>query len=144
MERGLLWLPLLVAFFWLAWAGWNEYQKIEAYKNWAENFDQAKYDIYAVLGQKGKMITWGKPTRGEPVETESFSLDEVEAINLLVADKLVTSEDKPRKGKPYLEFVLAEEKQRIKIPFTDVSLANKWQNYLQKLQRELDGNVVNQ
>ncbi|MEO1466231.1 MAG: hypothetical protein AAFR89_08365, partial [Cyanobacteria bacterium J06633_1] len=81
MERGLLWLPLLVAFFWLAWSGWNEYQKLEAYKVWAENFDNAKFDIYAVLGKKAQQITWGKPTRKGMVELKSFSLDNVEDIN---------------------------------------------------------------
>ena len=63
MERGLLWLPLLVAFFGLAWSGWNEYQKIEFYKQWAEKFERHKYDIYAVLGQQGDRLTWGQPTR---------------------------------------------------------------------------------
>ncbi len=53
MTRGLIWLPLLAIFIGLAWAGWNEYQKLEAYRAWAEQFDRAKYDIYAVLGQKG-------------------------------------------------------------------------------------------
>ena len=50
MERGLLWLPLLAVFFWLAWSGWNEYQKVEAYRRWAADYDKAKYDLYAVLG----------------------------------------------------------------------------------------------
>ena len=59
MERGLLWLPLLVVFIWLAWSGWNEYQKVEAYKIWAANFDNAKFDIYSVLGVKERQITWG-------------------------------------------------------------------------------------
>ncbi|MCF3606421.1 hypothetical protein L2E81_07160 [Planktothrix agardhii 1033] len=35
MERGLLWLPLLAIFIGLAWSGWNEYQKLEAYQAWA-------------------------------------------------------------------------------------------------------------
>lgn len=60
MEYGLLWLPLLIIFFWLAWSGKNEYQKLEAYRQWAENFDQTKYDIYAIIGVKQKQITWGK------------------------------------------------------------------------------------
>ena len=47
MERGLLWLPLLVMFCWLAWAGWNEYQKIESYKLWASQFERHKSDISA-------------------------------------------------------------------------------------------------
>lgn len=56
MEHGLLWLPLLAAFFWLAWQGSQEYQKIEAYRTWAEQFDKAKYDIYAVLGKKVTLL----------------------------------------------------------------------------------------
>ena len=72
MERGLLWLPLLVAFIWLAWSGWNEYQKLEAYKVWAEEFDNAKFDIYAVLGKKERQVTWGKPTRKGMVDLKSF------------------------------------------------------------------------
>lgn len=59
MERGLLWLPLLAVFIWLAWQGWNEYQKVEAYQNWAKHFERAKYDIYAVLAQNGSNLTWG-------------------------------------------------------------------------------------
>ena len=54
MERGLLWLPLLFAFFWLAWQGSREFKKVQAYQEWALSFDKAKYDIYAVLGQKDK------------------------------------------------------------------------------------------
>ncbi|HEY9736368.1 MAG TPA: hypothetical protein V6D06_08800, partial [Trichocoleus sp.] len=82
MERGLLWLPLLAVFIGLAWAGWNEYQKVEAYKLWAQQFERAKYDIFAVMGQSGSQLTWGKPTRRDPIELESLSLDSVSQINL--------------------------------------------------------------
>jgi hypothetical protein len=41
MERGLLWTPLLILFIWLAWSGWNEYQKVEIYREWAENFESS-------------------------------------------------------------------------------------------------------
>jgi hypothetical protein len=133
MERGLLWLPLLVAFFWLAWSGWNEYQKLEAYKIWAADFDNAKFDIYAVLGRKEGQITWGKPTRKGMIELESFSLDEVEQINLLVSDRFVDVdlENLPNKGKPSLEFDLNNQTS-IRIPFTDILLAAKWRNYLRE------------
>jgi hypothetical protein len=133
MERGLLWLPLLVAFFWLAWSGWNEYQKLEAYKIWAADFDNAKFDIYAVLGRKEGQITWGKPTRKGMIELESFSLDEVERINLLVSDRLVDVdlENLPNKGKPSLEFDLNNQTS-IRIPFTAILLAAKWRNYLRE------------
>jgi hypothetical protein len=131
MERGLLWLPLLVVFIWLAWSGWNEYQKLEAYKVWAEDFDNAKFDIYAVLGKKERQLTWGKPTRRGMIGLKSFSLDEVNQIKLLVSDRIVdlNAENLPSKGKPFLEFDLKNQ-EVIRIPFTDILLATKWHKYL--------------
>ncbi len=130
MERGLLWLPLLALFIGLAWAGWNEYQKLEAYNRWAEGFDKAKYDIYAVLGQKGKEITWGKPTRQEPVEVQQFSLQDVTGMRLLVNEGVVDWENPPSKGSAMLEFELEGDRASIRIPFTDPTLAAKWGKYL--------------
>ena len=140
MARGLLWLPLLVAFIWLTWSGWNEYQKLEAYKIWAEDFDNAKFDIYSVLGKKSDRVTWGKPTRKGMVELQTFSLDDVEEINLIVNSESynITSlqetdiEELPRRGKTALKFNFADRQPSIKIPFTDISLAAKWCEYLQK------------
>ncbi|MBR8829015.1 MAG: hypothetical protein DSM107014_14135 [Gomphosphaeria aponina SAG 52.96 = DSM 107014] len=132
MERGLLWLPLLVTFFWLAWSGKNEYEKVEAYRIWAEQFEQAKYDIYAVLGITGEVITWGKPTRSGPVNLQSFSLKNVQTIRLLVANQPVNLEEPPSKGSTVLEFILRDDAPSIKIPFTEISLAAKWGKYLQE------------
>ena len=133
MERGLLWLPLLLTFIWLAWSGWNEYQKLEAYKVWAEDFDNAKFDIYAVLGRKGDRLVWGKPTRKGMVELKSFSLQKIERIELLTGDRVIDAdlENLPNKGKPSLEFK-AENNESFRVPFTDLSLAAKWCNYLRK------------
>ena len=139
MSRGLLWLPLLLAFIWLTWSGWNEYQKLEAYKIWAADFDNAKFDIYAVLGKKNRHVTWGKPTRKGMVELQSFSLDDVKAIDLLVGDKTydrgalqaLEIDDLPTKGKTALEFHFIDRQPSLKVPFTDISLAAKWCAYLQ-------------
>ncbi|MCJ8279939.1 MAG: hypothetical protein MJK14_08475 [Rivularia sp. ALOHA_DT_140] len=138
MERGLLWLTLLVAFFWLAWQGSREYQKVEAYRIWAENFDRAKYDIYAVLAQKENDITWGKPTVKGIIDLETFSLDKVSNINLLIDDEPIDIEKLPRKGKKIeLEFVFSETShQEIRVPFTEIPLAGEWGKFLQgELQR---------
>ena len=137
MERGLLWLPLLATFFWLAWSGWNEYQKIEAYRNWATQFERAKYDIYAVLAQKGSDLTWGKPTRQGPVNLETFSLKDVQSLRLLVDDQAVNLETPPEKGRAIaLEFLFREPAASIRVPFTEIPLAAEWGKYLQKeLQR---------
>jgi hypothetical protein len=133
MIHGLLWLPLLFAFFWLAWSGWNEYQKIEAYRLWAGNFERAKYDIYSVLGQKDSDLTWGKPTRKGPIDLQTFSLKDVQSINLLVDDKIVSLEQLPNKGRAIaIEFILSQSTPSIKVPFTEIPLAGEWCKFLQK------------
>jgi len=133
MERGLLWLPLLGVFIWLAWAGWNEYQKVEAYRRWAEQFERAKYDIYAVLGQQGSDLTWGQPTSRGPINVATFSLKEVQAIRLIVNDQPVNLDALPQKGRSILlEFALPSPAPPIRIPFTDVTLAADWGRRLQK------------
>ena len=131
MERGLLWLPLLVVFFWLVISGKREYQKVEVYKVWAEQFDNAKYDIYAVLGKKGDLITWGKPTPKGIINENIFSLSTVEKINVTIKNKLVDYDNLPVKGDANLQF-LCSDNEIINIPFTDINLAIKWLNYLQK------------
>ncbi|MEA5616428.1 hypothetical protein VB711_01035 [Cronbergia sp. UHCC 0137] len=137
MERGLLWLPLLVAFFWLAWQGSKEYQKVEAYRIWAEQFERAKYDIYAVLAQKGNDITWGKPTTTGITELETFSLLDVEEIRFLINGNLVDIENPPLKGqKIELEFLLNNSKS-IHVPFTEIPLAAQWGEFLQKTLKNL-------
>ena len=131
MERGLLWLPLLAVFIWLAWMGQTEYQKLEAYRHWAEQFERSKYDIYAVLGQKETTLTWGKPTRSGPVGLQSFSLAEIAQIRLLVNQQPVSLDSPPSKGSASLEFIRTQTAEAIQIPFTEVELAVQWGQYLQ-------------
>ena len=59
---------------------------------WIRQFDRAKYDIYAVLLLKGDLLTWGKPTKSQPVRIQTFSLKEVENICLLVDQRPVDLE----------------------------------------------------
>lgn len=140
MVRGLLWLPLLAVFIGLAWAGWNEFQKLEAYRLWAQQFEHAKYDIYAVLGQQGSDLTWGKPTRSEPINVQTFSLQQVQAICLRINEQVVdlvelrnVSENSDMaKGQIFLEFRLLNSDAMIRIPFTDRSIAIRWGKHLQQ------------
>ncbi|RUT08198.1 hypothetical protein DSM106972_013660 [Dulcicalothrix desertica PCC 7102] len=134
MERGLLWLPLLFAFFWLAWQGSREFKKVQAYETWASQFDKAKYDIYAVLGQKDSNITWGKPTPKGLINLETFSLKDVVNIQLLVNGNKVDIEQPPQRGRSIeLEFNFSEPTKSVRVPFTEVPLAAKWCQYLQKV-----------
>jgi hypothetical protein len=127
MERGLMWLPLLGIFTWLARAGYNEYQKLEAYRRWAVGFDRCKYDIYAVMGLKDRQISWGKPTKTEPKDLQIFNLDRVSQIQLFVDDRQIDSTNLPARGnKINLHFQFAAEGEAIDIPFTEVPLAAEW------------------
>jgi hypothetical protein len=131
MERGLMWLPLLGAFIWLARAGANEYQKLEAYKLWAVGFDRYKYDIYSVIGLKGRELSWGKPTKKEPKDLQTFSLDRVKQIQLVVDNKLIDLDDLPTSGKSInLQFQLTDTADTIEIPFTEIPMASEWTKFL--------------
>ena len=131
MARGLMWLPLLVIFFGLAWAGWNEYHKLEAYKVWAAQFERAKSDIYAVLGQQGSLLTWGLPTRNGMVDTAVLDLVNVEKLSIEVDNNSVDPDHLPEKGRFSLGFTL-KGGTRESIPFTDGDIARRWFEFLSK------------
>jgi hypothetical protein len=134
MERGLIWLPLLGLFIWLAWQGRKEFQKVEAYQNWAKQFEKSKYDIYGVLGQIGSELTWGKPTPTGPIDLKTFSLTQVQEICLIVDEKLVEIERPPTKGKTIaLEFVMQDSQASVRVPFTEIPIAAEWGKYLRQL-----------
>jgi hypothetical protein len=133
MERGLMWLPLLGAFIWLARAGANEYQKLEAYKRWAVGFDRYKYDIYSVIGIKGRELSWGKPTKKEPKDLQTFSLDRVKQIQLVVDNQQIDLDNLPTGGKNInLQFQLTDTANMIDIPFTEVLMASEWAKFLRE------------
>ena len=136
MVRGLLWLPLLAVFIWLAWAGWNEYKKLEAYRVWAEQFERAKYDIYSVLGQQGSELTWGKPTRHGPVLVQTFSLLQVRSIQLIVNGQAtdltsLTSLTSKESGDRTIALAFELPNTTVQIPFTERALAVQWGQFLQ-------------
>lgn len=132
MTRGLVWLSLLIVITVLFWVGWREYQKVEGYRIWSQQFDKAKYDIYAVMGLKDGKITWGKPTPKGIVGLETFSLEDVKNIELKVGDLTVNTNNLPSeksKDTPQLTFN-TEENKVIQIPFTELELAAQWQQFL--------------
>jgi len=132
MERGLLWLPLLAVFVGLTWAGWNEYQKLQAYERWAVQFERSKYDVRAVLGQRGMELTWGQPTRRGPVALAHLPLTAVTALVLEADGDIVDpAQPLPSAQRPGLRFALNDGSPDVSIPFTDIELAWAWFNHLQ-------------
>ncbi|MEM9001884.1 MAG: hypothetical protein AAGE59_00010 [Cyanobacteria bacterium P01_F01_bin.86] len=138
MERGILWLPLLGVFVWLAWAGWNEYRKLEAYKVWAADFERCKYDVYAALGQAGDQLVWGCPTRRGLDQIQQVSLYSIKTIELY-RGKNPPKDDVglPRGCEICLQLTLDTGSIRA-IPFTDLELATRWQKQLQSLLESLE------
>lgn len=131
MTRGLLWLPLLAVFIGLAWAGWSEYQKLESYKVWAQSFDHAKYDIYAVLGLKGNILVWGKPTRRGPIELQQCWLMDIDDVRVISDEQPVDWDSPPERAKAVnLQFQMKDD-SAIDIPFTEVDLAIQWARFIQ-------------
>ena len=132
MVHGLLWLPLLVFFIWITWAGWNEYQKVETYQQWASQFERAKYDIYAALGQTGQTLTWGLPTRQGIIDAQSIQLNHVRSVELFNKDEdafkqAVTGSAK--KSEAVIQLTL-DDGNRPQIPFTDADVAQQWHRFL--------------
>ncbi|EKV02284.1 hypothetical protein Lepto7375DRAFT_4507 [Leptolyngbya sp. PCC 7375] len=132
MIHGLLWLPLLIFFFWITWAGWNEYKKVETYKQWATQFERAKYDIYAALGQVERTLTWGLPTRQGVIDLQTIQFDQIRTIDLLIqGDDAFTQAVKgtAKKSEAVIQLNLQDGKTP-QIPFTDVELAKQWHGFL--------------
>jgi hypothetical protein len=137
MERGLMWLPILGAFVWLARAGADEYHKLEVYKRWAVGFDRCKYDIYAVLGLKDREISWGKPHKKELKEIHTFSLDRVQQVQLVVDNKAIplqqyagNFDNLAVSGNRASIQLLLDASEVVNIPFTEVSMAAEWVEFL--------------
>jgi len=134
MERGILWLPLLGAFIWLAWAGKKEYQKVQAYELWAKDFERHKYDIYAVLGQQGDRLTWGIPTSTVPVNLKTIDFEEIHTIQLKIDQKLY--QEIPRNltnnltSKPKKIAIELNSDPNLSIPFSDLEISYNWYKYL--------------
>ena len=140
MARGLAWLVFLAIFMGLAWAGWDEFQKLQAYERWATDFDRAKYDIRAILGQKGQQLTWGKPSRQGIRDSQSILLSTVSAVQLLINGEIADPLDPPAGKQIELE-LLCKDQENCKIPFTDSEIAIKWG---QALTIDLQNTVTNE
>ena len=130
MTRGLLWLPLLILFIGLAWAGWNEYQKVESYQAWATQFERAKYDIYAALGQAGDRLTWGVPTRRGPIELQTVMLSQINRLELQVKAQPQPL-DQPLAVTGAATITLWDQGgSTYQIRFTDAAIAYDWACFL--------------
>ena len=136
MIQGLLWLPLLMVFFALAWAGKREFKKIEVYRQWSSSFSNAKYDIYSVLGVKEEVLVWGKPTYKGIVEEQTIPLNQITDVKLISQGKIVNLTDINLTGSASISLSL-KNGDSIVIPFTQISLAAQWARDIEEKIKEL-------
>ena len=133
MERGLLWLPLLVLFFGLAWAGWNEYQKVQGYSAWAKQYEKSKYDVLAALGYRKGELSWGKPIRKGLEDRQVMSIAALKGVQLRIDGTIADLEMLPDSGKIIaLELLPIDGNGVIQIPFVGIDLAAEWTSYLKQ------------
>ena len=133
MERGLLWLPLLVLFFGLAWAGWNEYQKVQGYSAWAKQYEKSKYDVLAALGYRKGELSWGKPIRKGLEDRQVMSITALKGVQLRIDGTIANLEALPDSGKIIaLELLPIDGNGVIQIPFVGIDLAAEWTSYLKQ------------
>lgn len=126
MIHGLMWFPLLAVFIALAWAGWNEYQKVETYRLWAMGAERAKYDIRAAVIQKNRTLIWGTPSREGILSQQTLSLDTIKSVDVHVDGAVVAFDNPPHKGSSVI-LKLGDAGEAPKaIPFTDIDLAIQW------------------
>lgn len=144
MERGLLWLPLLLLFIGLAGAGWNEFQKVESFRRWAQSFRYSKYDLYTVLGLGDHSLAIGKPSRRGPVELQHVALGDIQSVQLWLDGQpqvLDSAEQEaalaarsPQSQAIALTLKNERSGETLQIPFTQLDLAIDW---TLRLKREL-------
>lgn len=126
MIHGLMWFPLLAVFIGLAWAGWNEYQKVETYREWATGAERAKYDIRAALIQKDGVLIWGTPSRSGILDQQTMAVTTIEQLKVKVDDVAISLDSPPTKGSRIMLELVDIKQDVFAIPFTDIDLASQW------------------
>ena len=126
MIHGLMWFPLLAVFIALAWAGWNEYQKVEAYRVWATGADRAKYDIRAALIQRQGTLIWGQPSRSGIVSQQTLAVATIESIRVQVDGVSISLDQPPANGTSITLELIDSSHVSQSVPFTDIDLAIQW------------------
>lgn len=135
MLHGLLWFPLLFFFIGLATAGWNEYRKVETYRIWGEPFDQAKYDLYSVIGLSTDQITWGQPSRQGPKNLQTLAFKDIQSVGVNLDSRPFTIDElrqKPELANQRFNTIqltlqtTCSPDHPLEIRFTDLALACSW------------------
>tara|TARA_Y100001968_G_scaffold292816_2_gene298345 strand:+ start:37807 stop:38217 length:411 start_codon:yes stop_codon:yes gene_type:complete len=128
MIHGLLWLPLLLAFFLLTGLGWLERRRQNLYLIWAKDSELAKLDDSCAARLKEGILSWSSFEAGNFKEEGTFEIKKLELVELLA----LTSGEAPltneSQGRCRLRLIGCGKE--IDVPFADADRARDWMSQL--------------
>ncbi len=128
MIHGLLWLPLLMAFFLIAALGWIERRRQNLYLIWAEGSELAKLDGTGAARLKDGFLYWSSFEAGAFKEQETFEVKKLEMVELMALSSGEAPLTKESEGRCRLRLVGSG--REIDVPFSDAERARQWMDQL--------------
>tara|TARA_Y100001968_G_scaffold116859_1_gene106243 strand:+ start:13957 stop:14367 length:411 start_codon:yes stop_codon:yes gene_type:complete len=133
MIHGLLWFPLLIAFFLLTGLGWLERRRQSLYLNWAEGSELAKLDSSGAARLKEGILIWSSFEAGKFVNQGSFEIKQLELLELLALSSGEAPLTNEAQGNCRLRLIGSGKE--VDIPFADADRAREWMSQLMEKAR---------
>ena len=128
MIHGLLWLPLLMAFFLIASLGWLERRRQSLYLIWAKGSELAKLDGTGAARLKDGILCWSSFEAGTFKEKETFEVKKLEMVELMALSSGEAPLTKESQGLCRLRLVGSGKETDV--PFSDADRARQWMDQL--------------
>lgn len=128
MIHGLLWLPLLLVFVLLASLGWLERRRQQLFRDWAEGSELAKLDGCGAARLVDGVLSWSTFHAGTLVQQGSFSIKQLELVELLALGSGEAPLTEESQGACRLRLVGGGAQKDL--PFADAERARRWMDEL--------------
>ena len=128
MIHGLLWLPLLMAFFLIAALGWLERRRQNLYLIWAKGSELAKLDGTGAARLKDGFLCWSSFEAGSFKEEAIFEVKKLEMVELMALSSGEAPLTIESQGRCRLRLIGSGNE--IDVPFSDAERARQWMDQL--------------
>ena len=133
MIHGLLWFPLLIAFFLLTGLGWLERRRQNLYLIWAEDSELAKLDGSGAARLKEGILSWSTFEAGKFKDQGSFEIKQLELLELLALASGEAPLTNESQGNCRLRLIGCGKE--LDVPFNDADRARDWMSKLMQKAR---------
>ena len=133
MIHGLLWLPLLIAFFLLTGLGWLERRRQNLYRDWAEGSELAKLDGSGAARLKEGILSWSSFEAGKFIDKGNFEIKQLELLELLALASGEAPLTYEAQGNCRLRLIGCGKE--VDVPFADAERAREWMSQLMEKAR---------